>query len=111
MRLLIGDTTEANPQVQDEEVDWALTQEANVYRAGALLCDTLSAKYGAKRDKTVGSLSISYGAQHTNYMTLAKSLRRQAARKTNAGPIFTGDNTEPIFTRGMDDYVELEDPT
>jgi hypothetical protein len=46
VRLLIGDTESTDPQVEDEEVLFALGQSVgNIYDAGYFLCRILAAKY------------------------------------------------------------------
>ena len=46
IRLLIGDTESTDPQVEDEEILFALSQSGNnIYDAGFFLCRILAAKY------------------------------------------------------------------
>ena len=73
VRLLIRDIDSTRPLFQDEEIDWQLTQEANVYMVGAALCDMLISKGGGVRSKKVGELTITYDASF--YRELSGQLR------------------------------------
>lgn len=44
VRYLVGDTMPTGPQVQDEEIAFALTQRPSVYGAAAIVCRALSAQ-------------------------------------------------------------------
>lgn len=84
VRLLLGDTVAGRMVLEDEEIDWFLSQEANVYMAAAAACDQisliLSAGAGASgvvTRKRVGQTDISYanGRDAKGYTSLAASLR------------------------------------
>lgn len=93
--------------VSDEEINWLLTQEPNVYLAAALVADRVSSYFGAQRSKTVGPLSISGTDQARNYAELAKTLRSQASLGSTGGggPEFTGA-TSHLFDIGMHDIPD-----
>lgn len=80
MRFLIGDTNDTDQQLQDEEVEWLLTQHSNVYFAGALGAERIASRYARATSKSVGGLSISYGERQTHYSNLAAALRAEASR-------------------------------
>lgn len=86
VRFLVGDTVEASAIFQDEEIDWLLTQNSNVYFAAALGADAAASQFSSNakagvKTKTVGALSISYSntERAEEYRTMAASLRRRAA--------------------------------
>ena len=77
VRFWIQDTQSARPLLQDAEVDWAITQEANVYMAAAACCDLLVAKAGNVKMRKVGDLELTYDPQF--YRALADTLRARGA--------------------------------
>lgn len=115
VRFLIQDTTSTRQLFQDEEIDWMLTQEANIYMAGAALCDMLLMRNKGVKYKKIGDLSISFDSGL--YKLLANQLR---ARGNNyqipyAGGIssadkaaHTADTDAPrsAFARGLGDNPE-----
>lgn len=85
VRFLIGDTNEIDPQVQDEEVAFALGQaNNNTYYAGAFLCRTIAAKYSRNVDVDIsGAISEKSSQLQSHYLELAEALEYQA-QKTGA---------------------------
>lgn len=96
--------------VSDEEIQWILTQEPNIYLAAAMVADRISSYFGAMRSKTVGPLTISGSDQARNYAALAQQLRSQASLWTGAGgtgPQWAGDTLpSELFTIGMHDFPD-----
>lgn len=113
VRFLIGDTNTADQQLSNEEIQFLIDQEGNVYRAAAKACLSISAKFARFVDKSVGDLQISYSQRQAAYASLAQSLTNQAATRSAipyAGGISladkhaTEDNTDrtpPAFYRGQ----------
>jgi hypothetical protein len=118
VRFLVGDTTQSAQLVQDEEIDWALTVEGNVFSAAALVATTLASTFAGKVEKAVGDLKLRYGDQYNNYLVLAKQLRGRVsldAKAMSAGaeslstkePDETNtDLVQPFFRRGTHDPLE-----
>lgn len=78
VRFWIQDTISTRPLFSDDEVDWAVKQEANVYTAAASLCDILVAKAGGGvKSKRIGDLSIEYDVKF--YITRGAMLRARGA--------------------------------
>lgn len=73
VRFLLHDTDSASPFLDDGEILWALKTEANVYMAAALCADALKSRSRGVTTKTVGSLTLSYGA--SEWKAIADSLR------------------------------------
>lgn len=75
VRFLVQDTNENDQKVSDEEIAWMLSNSANIYLAAADIAVTISAVYGSKAKKSIGSLSIEYSQQREAYEALSERLR------------------------------------
>ena len=80
VRFLVGDTDQTDPLVQDEEIEFVLTQYVPVegspaWLAAAHVADGIAAKFARKADRSLGSLSISASQQRDHYRELAADLR------------------------------------
>ena len=93
VRFLIRDTVQARPLVQDEEIDWLLTQEANVYMTAARAVEVgmLTATRGVQ-SRTAGDVSVTYMAPSES-RALATMLRQrgQTYQRPSAGGISVAD--------------------
>lgn len=116
VRLLIGDTDAAAPQLQDEELDFLVAQRGDVNLAAADACRALQAKYARMVDTTNLSLSISASQRSAAYATLAEQLETKAGALAGAemdvgGITVAGKQTldadtgavQPNFRMGQDD--------
>jgi len=116
VRFLIGDTDNADKIVQDEEIAYAIANEANNRLAAIRIVRTLAGKYARKVDKTVGDLKISYSQIYKHYVDLATFLEESDANLyapiAYAGGISVSDKdsvrdnsdrADPMFTKGMND--------
>jgi cytochrome c1 len=97
VRFLIQDTNEALPLFQDEEIDWMLTQEANVYMAAAALCDIRVTQVGGGgkgiKRKKVGDLDITYNADHYKALSATLKARGMGHQVPYAGGTSVTDKT------------------
>ncbi len=120
VRFLIQDTQANRPLLQDEEIAWLLTQEANGFTAAAMCCDILVARGGAVSSKHVGPLSLTYDPKF--YLELAATLRSRglAYQVPYIGGISIADKqindtnpdaVSPRFFRGMFDNVRATQPS
>jgi hypothetical protein len=75
-------------RLQDEEVNWLLSQHPNVFMAAANAAEAIAAYWSKIQDKYIGPLRIIHGQQYDRYIELAVRLRTQANRLTGGGPIF-----------------------
>jgi hypothetical protein len=108
VRFLVGDTaappnvTPATAVLDDNEIDWLLATEANVYMAAAAAADAIvgvmngaaSGTTGVVTRKRVGQTDISYanGKTATEYSALAAQLRRRSGHQVAfAGGISASD--------------------
>lgn len=103
VRYTIGDTIETDPLLQDEEVQYELTQAgSNVLQAAVRCCEAIAAKFARLADSTMGQTSINASQKYAQYTALASHLRRKAAIK--ATPYSGSTDTVAIFDKGMMDH-------
>ena len=117
VRFLIGDTDTNDQLVQDEEINWALT-EGGVYYAASLTARSISAKFARRADFEVSKdLKVSYSKTAENYNKLADTMDRKASKLAPtpfAGGISVSDKesreedtdrVKPVFRKSnfMDD--------
>lgn len=103
VRFLIGDTDETFPLVQDEEIQFALGTEANVYAAAAKCCEALAARFSREADRRMGSVSVQSSQKASAYKEMARDLRKKAGLGNL--PYSGASDSAPVFTKGMMDYV------
>lgn len=79
VRLLLGDTDTLDQQVQNEEVNFSLSQNNdNVYYAAAWLARVVASKFARRVDTSVdGALSAKYSDLSKQYFALADNLEYQ----------------------------------
>ena len=120
IRFVVQDVQTTRQLLQDAEIDWVQTLEANAYMMAAFCCEILVARAGNVKDKSVGGLSLTYDVEF--YRGLAATLR--ARGMTNQMPYCGGisigdklaqqDNADwvpPRFFRGMFDNPRAVQPS
>lgn len=116
VRLLIGDTDTTDQQLQDEEIAYFLSTEANGTMAASKAARSIGSKLARQADKQVGDLKISMSAISQKYVALADELRGRGMtyQIPSAGGIFVaeteanesnGSLRHNAIRRGMHDYV------
>lgn len=82
VRLLVGDTNEDDPLVEDEEIFFALTQSTdNVYLASSWIARTLAAKFSRRVTTQLDSaLRANYSDLAGQFSKLADNLEYQGKR-------------------------------
>lgn len=117
VRFLVGDTHSDDGFVSDEEIEWALSQNSNVYAAGAIVADALSTYFATQASSvSIGPIKEEYTQRAKDYTLRAKELSNKAAGKVAltffAGGLSVADkeastlNTslvQPAFKIGKDD--------
>lgn len=109
VRLLIGDTSTGDQQLQDDEIYFAITEEGDTRSAAALCASMLASEYARQVDKTEGKLSISLSKKFEHYKALSASLKVSVLARAvpHAGGITISeksereedtDRVEPAFT-------------
>ena len=127
VRLLIGDTVLADPQLQDEEITFALSQTGNnnVYTAAAWCCRIIAAKYSRMVTTQLdGVLESLYSDRIKHYALLAQQISELGKSATGRGLGVSGggisitemntvsqnpDRPVPAFRRGQFSYLEDDD--
>ncbi len=115
VRFMIGDTDSTDEQLSDEEVAYAIAQEATLTHAAIYLARGLATKFARLVDMAIGDLKYSYSQRQGNYESLVERLetiRDESAASPYAGGISVSDKdtreedsdrVDPIFKKGMFD--------
>lgn len=116
VRLLIGDTLSTDQQLQDEEIDFVLTERPNLYGAAAECCRSLAAKFSRSVDQAAGATRAAFSQLAKAYNAKAADFEAKAAAAGSALPYAGGisvadkqrqemdpDRVQPQFDLGMDD--------
>ncbi len=111
VRYLVGDTSEVDAFVTDEEIEWALSLNANVIAAVADVAQNLAMYFATQAEQIkVGPLVETYQTRSKRYMELATRLERKASSKSTmnfvCGGVNSGTLREAIFSIGMHDLTE-----
>jgi len=113
VRFLVGDVDTADQQITDEEIAYAVANEANNLYAAARIALTLASKFARKANLQVGDLRKSFRDLQANYLDLAQRLRIEGAKSGTvayAGGISISDKdavredsdrVQPRFSRGQ----------
>lgn len=106
VRLEIQDTDPNNKLLQDEEIEWFLTQERNFWSAAARCCEAISRRFFLKADVRLGrSLFLLYSKTAEQYGDMATRLRRKAIG-TNAPWVGGMSVTEKSTYQTQTDIVQ-----
>ena len=123
VRLLVGDTDDADQLAQDEEILFAISQaNNNIYYAAAWVCRTVAAKFSRMVDTTLdGALSAKYSTRSKQYQQLAAQVEAQGKKTSGKSlGVFGGgyssssmqvanedpDRVKPAF--GIDQFDNVE---
>lgn len=101
VRFLVGDTDTSDQLVQNEEINFGLSQTNNdIYKAAAWICRGIVAKFSRLVDTTLdGALSAKYSDKVKQYQTLATQVENQGKKVSGkslgvyAGGISVADMT------------------
>lgn len=102
VRYLVGDTQETDPQVQDEEILFALSENGDkVYKAASYVANTIAAKYARLVTTELdGQLNVKYSDLADKYKALAAELSAKDKSKTASLGVSAGGLTvENSFSR------------
>tara|TARA_R110001632_G_scaffold9614_1_gene36765 strand:- start:142 stop:597 length:456 start_codon:yes stop_codon:yes gene_type:complete len=96
VRLLVGDTDTLDPQKDNEEITFALTENGNnVYYAGAWVARAIASKYSRKVNTELsGALKADYSDLASQYKTLADSLEYQGKTSGASVGVLAGGITK-----------------
>lgn len=84
VRLLLGDTRYADQQMQDQEIEWYISQYGNIWSAAANAARGLAAQFSRLVDTMQGDLRTLYGQKARNYLAMAANLDMQAKGRGGA---------------------------
>lgn len=119
VRFLCQDTdmTAGAVRISDEEINWLLTQQSNVFLTAAQCADEIAGYWARVQNTRIGPLNIQRSQAVTFYQMVAEKLRHTASRWGAGGPIFYPadqaqyQNTnngaggpQHIFCVGMNDF-------
>jgi hypothetical protein len=133
LRLLVGDTDEADQQLQDEEIGWVASLQSVLNYAAADCADLIASKYARQCSTVNGALRITASQRQEHYSAMAKRLRANGPGSLpggdNGGAVLADayvggisrtdvdelksdtDNILPPVAVGQDDYASTQDPT
>jgi len=100
VRFYIGDTDQTDQLLQDEEINFLLTETTNVLLAASRAAKAVAAKFSRQADKAVGDLRISLSQKAQAYTTLAADLEKRALT-SSAYPTWQEPEEEARFELGM----------
>lgn len=114
VRYLLGDTLIGDQQMQDEEINYAISQYTTIFGAAADLARALAMKFARQVDVVQGELKTNYSARSKQYFALARDLENRGLRGLlpYAGGISNTDKEQnvedadrapPSFNRGQFD--------
>lgn len=94
VRFEVQDTDTKRQLLRDEEIQFAIDQEAGIppeprglLCAAARCCEVLARRFSAQADTVIGSIQVTYSKQAAGYTERAAELR---ARATGAGEPWVG---------------------
>lgn len=123
LRILIQDPADGSELLTDDDLTAILEIESSIYRAAALCCKSLAAKYAQKVSITAGPTKIENQQKFEHYRNLAYEYDKRAAEggggSGSCKPVVTGvsraemklqaendDRPDNAFTIGMFDIIE-----
>ena len=121
VRRLIGDVNSTGVIFSDEEIEFFIDEESNIYGAAATAKKSWAATVATQVSKTVGKLKIELQQKHENLLKDAELLTSKA--KTKGGiQLYAGglsisgkdsensdtDRVQPDFYRDMMDFPGTE---
>jgi hypothetical protein len=120
VRRMIGDVVEKDPQLQDEEINFAMSQHTSIYGAAADCCRWIQGNYSRQADTSQGQLHTTYSVRARNFGALAARFENEAIARSSAAGYAGGisvsdkvnaeqdnDRVPPQFQYGMDDNLVM----
>ena len=118
VRFLIFDTDTNDQLLSNEEADWLLSQNSNIYMAAASAAEAIAAKFAKDISRSVVGISATPGGRADFYLELAERLRAQVASTNKHAQVFAGgltvdgkealdddsDAVQPAFKSGQFDF-------
>lgn len=103
LRLLIGDTNNADLLLQDTELTYLLTLGGNIYQAAAEACRAIAGKLARDYASMKSEKLAVTDRTPERYLEMAGKFDKQAEASVFAAPLAasTGTTPDPFFTRDM----------
>lgn len=107
VRYLVGDTDSNDPQVEDEEITFALSEaDDGIYLAAAITARAIAGKYARRVDTDFEGVSTAYSDRQKHYQALAVKLEKEALTK---GASLGSPGVGGISESTMDSVEDNED--
>lgn len=117
VRYYTGDTDQATAQIDDREIEAALTESTNPRIAAAICLEALSSKYSMRANITVGEVSEDLGEISEKLKAAAEAMRTEAGKHalpffgglTKSGKVSLNSDSDAVqnsFRKGMFDNQE-----
>lgn len=108
VRFMIGDTDEANPLLDDGEIEYVLKNHNMNANESAYYCVvSIVARLSAMVDKTAGKVSIHYSQMADHYKLLLSTLEQYKVQEivpaSSCTTDMNGNPKPPVFYKGMHD--------
>ena len=118
VRFLVFDTDTNEQLINNEEIDWLLSEQSNIYLAAANAAEAIAAKFAKDITRNAVGLSATVGNRARFYLDLADKLRDQVGTTNQRGDVFAGgltisgkdaldndsDAVQPAFKIGQFDW-------
>lgn len=109
VRLLIGDTNDADWQLNDAEITYYITKFGAGLPAAIQACLALAAKYTRLADEVTGEVEVKFSQRGRNYRLLAEDLQSQQKAHAAPVPFGGGISVSDVATREADiDRIPLK---
>lgn len=102
VRFEIGDTNPNDPLLQDEEIQYVLSQHNNhILWSAVKCCEIVMVNLAREVNSTMGRSRVEASQKFKSYELIAKKLRARLI--SGSAPIAGGLDTALIFSKGMMD--------
>jgi hypothetical protein len=114
VRLEIGDTDSTAQLLADDEINYLITQERNLWSASARCCEVISRNFLRKADVRIGrgGTTLTYSVAAKQYAEMATAFRKRAngmnapwsgGRSIDDKNTLASDDSlvQPLFTKGQ----------
>jgi hypothetical protein len=109
VRFEIGDTDSTEPLLEDEEIEFCLSQTGSFYRATSMAAHAIATRLSREASFTAGNLKVDLATRAKSYADMAARFKAWAEQEESPleSPVAGGlpdPACGPTFYRGMMDY-------
>lgn len=94
VRTIIFDTDSSDALLTDEQINYFLTVNSNVFAAAALAARTIQAQFARQADISIESVAKKFSQKSAQYAKLADNLDKQATQEDLVSPSNLGVSIE-----------------